>query len=660
VGDPMQSIYRFRQAEVGLFLDARHAGIAAVALEPLTLSANFRSQPAIVRWVNDAFRRILPAQDDIPAGAVGYSESVAMPAVDGPAVEVHPFFDNDRDGEAAHVVALVKGARAADPEGTVGILVRSRGRLEQIVRALRASGLRFRAVEIEPLAQRTVVQDLVAITYALTHLGDRTAWLSILRAPWCGLKLADLLALGPAGTVWEAIGDPERLAALSDDGRARVARVREILTPHVDGRMRSALRDSVESAWIALGGPGCVDDATGLEDAGVYLDFLEAHEDAGAIADRAAFERRLRKLYAVPDLEADERLQVMTMHKAKGLEFDTVILPGLGGGTEPDRSKLFTWTKWRESPHADARLLVAPVNATGSDDTLVNDFIRRLDRAHGEHETGRLLYVATTRARSRLHVCGDAGIGKAGALAARKGSLLAQLWPVVQERFVPRATAGSARQPPAAREAQALRRLQLPVAAWTAPAAARWDAPLDESDTPQVEFSWAGETARRVGMVAHGWLQRIAEEGVERWDAQRVRGLSKVFRANLAARGLGERNLDTAVENVERTLVNALEDERGRWILGTHREAHNEYRLTCVIGNRRREFVLDRCFVDDDDARWIVDYKTSRHEGADPDAFLDRERERYGAQLARYAALFPGPSRRGLYFPRMPGWRECE
>jgi len=112
--------------------------------------------------------------------------------------------------------------------------------------------------------------------------------------------------------------------------------------------MRSALRDSVESAWVALGGPGCVEDATGIEDAGVYLDFLEANEDAGAIADRAAFERRLRKLYAVPDLEADERLQVMTMHKAKGLEFDTVILPGLGGGTEPDRSKVFTWTKWRE------------------------------------------------------------------------------------------------------------------------------------------------------------------------------------------------------------------------------------------------------------------------------------------------------------------------
>src|SRR5205814_1746657 len=107
VGDPMQSIYRFRQAEVGLFLDARHAGIGTVGLEPITLSANFRSQPSIVRWVNDAFRRILPEKDDIPGGAVGYSPSVAMPAADGPVVEVHPFFDDDRQGEAAQVGGLV-------------------------------------------------------------------------------------------------------------------------------------------------------------------------------------------------------------------------------------------------------------------------------------------------------------------------------------------------------------------------------------------------------------------------------------------------------------------------------------------------------------------------------------------------------------------------
>ena len=490
VGDPMQSIYRFRQAEVGLFLDARHAGLGAVALEPLTLSANFRSQPSIVRWVNEAFRRILPGGDDIPAGAVGFSESLAMPAPEGPTVEVHPFFDKDAQGEAARVVALVKQARAEDAQGTIGILVRSRGRLDQIVRALRAAGLRYRAVEIEPLGQCTVVQDLIALTHALSHLGDRIAWLSLLRAPWCGLKLEDFLKLGTQGAVWDAMNDPPRLAAISDDGRTRLARMRDILAPRLDNRMRSSLRDAVESTWLELGGPGCVENATELEDAAVYLDFLEANEDAGAIADRAVFERRLKKLYAVPDLQADERLQVMTMHKAKGLEFDTVILPGLGGGTDQDKGKLFTWTKRREAAHAEATLLVAPINATGDDDEEIYRYIRRVDRSHGEHETGRLLYVATTRARTRLHVFGDVVRNKGGGFAPRKGSLLAQLWPVVQERFVPPEAPTVERAAPAPRAAQPLRRVVLPITPVAAPPDVAWDAPPGEvAMSQEIEFS---------------------------------------------------------------------------------------------------------------------------------------------------------------------------
>ncbi|MGE5617166.1 MAG: UvrD-helicase domain-containing protein [Bacillota bacterium] len=657
VGDPMQSIYRFRQAEVGLFLDARRAGIGAIALEPLTLSANFRSQPAIVRWVNDAFRRILPMADDIPAGAVGYSESVAMPAADGPTVEVHPFFDKDAAGEASCVVDLVKRARAEDAEGTIGILVRSRGRLEQIVRALRAAGLRYRAVEIEPLAQCTVVQDLLAITLALSHLGDRTAWLSLLRAPWCGLELADLLRLGKSGTVWDAINDAGHLAAMSEDGRARAERVRAILAPCVENRLRSSLRDAVESAWLALDGPGCIEGPTELEDAHVYLDFLEANEDAGAIADRAAFELRLKKLYAVPDLQADERLQVMTMHKAKGLEFDTVILPGLGAGTESDRGRLFTWTKRREA--AQANLLVAPVNATGSDDTLIYDYIRRLDRAHGEHETGRLLYVATTRARKRLHLCGDVGRNRQGGLAPRKGSLLAQLWPVIEPRFVAPALPAVAREPRSPRAAQPLRRVRLPVAPCAVPPGIAWKAPVERANLAQeIEFSWAGQTARRVGTVAHRWLQRIADEGLASWNRERVDSMEKVFRANLVAAGVGEAELEAATRDVARAIGNALDDERGRWILGPHPEARSEYRLTAQLDDTRRNFIVDRYFVEADGTRWIVDYKTGRHEGADREAFLDRERERYREQLAGYGRLFEGPSRQGLYFPLLPGWRD--
>jgi ATP-dependent exoDNAse (exonuclease V) beta subunit len=70
-----------------------------------------------------------------------------------------------------------------------------------------------------------------------------------------------------------------------------------------------------------------------------------------------------------------------------------------------------------------------------------------------------------------------------------------------------------------------------------------------------------------------------------------------------------------------------------------------------------RTCVVDRVFLDDDGTRWVVDFKTSRHEGADIEAFLDLQRERYAAQMQAYAAAVPG-SRQGLYFPLLGGWRE--
>ena len=184
VGDPMQSIYRFRQAEVGLYLRARHEGIGAIRLVPLDLKVNFRSQAGIVDWVNAAFAQVLPPREDIGAGAVRYAASVAQhPALPGPAVTVHAFPEPDRVAEAERVLTLARQALGADAQKTVAVLVRSRSHLFDIAPRLKQAGLRFRAVEIEALGHRPVVQDLLALTRALVHPADRIAWLAILRAP---------------------------------------------------------------------------------------------------------------------------------------------------------------------------------------------------------------------------------------------------------------------------------------------------------------------------------------------------------------------------------------------------------------------------------------------------------------------------------------------
>ena len=683
VGDPMQSIYRFREAEVGLFLRARREGIGSVPLVPLALSANFRSQAGIVEWVNDAFRRVMPEREDIAEGAVTYAESHAVHEALDRSVTVHPFFNGDRAGEAARVAQLVKEALEApvtdplDPP-KVAILVRARSALAEIVPALKSAGFSPRAIEIDPLAQRPVVGDLLALTRAIVHLADRTAWLALLRAPWCGLTLADLHAL--AGTdsavpedvpaVFEAMRDEGRLAAMSGDGRARLRRVRAVLDEVLASRGRSTLRDAVEGAWLALGGPACAADATALDEADAFLDHLEQAQSAGTLADCAAFEEGLAKLYAPPDEEGNPRLQVMTIHKAKGLEFDTVIVPGLGSGAPPDEKKLFLWTERPRAGHEgeESGLLLGPVHATGADRDPIHEYIRALDKRKADLENGRLLYVAATRAKRRLHLLGDARLGDAEDPAVlkgpKKGSLLAKLWPAVEEDF---ARAVVAAAPPAtepAREEVAERSLLRLASGYEVPApppGAAWRAPAEDERKPEtVEFSWVGETARHVGTVVHRWLQRIGQDEMRGWDAERIRRLAPRLRGELQWRGVLGADLDEALARALGALAQAVTDPKGRWVLGVHAQAASEYRVTAIVDGRRRRLVMDRVFTDAESGRWIVDFKTGPHEGAAVEAFLDSERERYAGQLRAYAAALGGGPRLGLYFPLIPGWREVE
>jgi superfamily I DNA/RNA helicase len=179
----MQSIYRFREAEVGLFLRARREGLGGVALEPLTLTTNFRSQSGLVSWFNAVFPRVLPAVEEETSGAVPYSPSTSHhAALPGAAAAWHGFFD--RDGEARKVVQLVKEAT-----GKVAILVRNRSHLDRIVPALKAEGIRYRAVDIDALGEKQIVQDLYALTRALTHPADRVARRPCARRGGCRLLI---------------------------------------------------------------------------------------------------------------------------------------------------------------------------------------------------------------------------------------------------------------------------------------------------------------------------------------------------------------------------------------------------------------------------------------------------------------------------------------
>ena len=799
VGDPMQSIYRFREAEVGLFLKARVEGIGNVPLESLQLAANFRSQAGLVNWVNKAFATVMPKTEDIAAGAVPYNASQAVhAALDGAAVSVHPQLkdatkQNIGDAEAATVARIVQDIFAAAPKASdvsgdtairrpsIAILVRGRNHLREIVPRLQQEGIPFRAIEIDRLDERPVVQDLLALTRALAHEGDRLAWLAVLRAPWCGLTLADLHALAvaeqpqlaPAAaapvsedeslamlmaqataeaiddvddepfaanprqsafsshqgrTIRELMHDASRLAALSADGRARLERVRAVLEATLAARLRASLREQVEGAWLALGGPACAAD-TGLADAETYLDHLEAKEEAGAIADFAAFTQGLDKLFAVPDVGAgDDAVQVMTVHKSKGLEFDHVIVPGLGAKPPTDKKKLFLWM---ERPRQTARasdknlpsplagegqgdrgahetqfpspltgeglgesvnvslgtdLLLAPVEETGATADPIYAWLKQLAADKASHEDGRLLYVAATRAKQRLHLLGEIRLAidkktsdQTPANPAAR-SLLSKLWDIVESDFIAASrqavplpldggedrTEGESEPTTTKPIDQSLHRLTANWITPAPPASLAWTPPAEPARVQDaIEYSWVGETARCVGNVVHRWLQVIAEAERKGWTPERVGRMRESFSNELAALGVVSAEREAATARVNKALSNALTDERGLWLLGPQTDARNEYRLTAMLNGERRQLVIDRTFTDAEGKRWIVDYKTGGHEGAAVEAFLDSEQKRYRPQLERYAEVHGAKSeaaqiRLGLYFPALEGWREWE
>ncbi len=326
VGDPMQSIYRFRNAEVGQFLLARQFGIGRMRLDSLVLRRNFRSGSRLVDWYNDVFPSILAPENEPLHGAVSYSAAVAADHLEGRGeTVVHPVFGADPQEEARIGCEAVRDILDRHPEDDLAILVRGRTQLPALIAALRRSGIAYTAIEIDKLTDLPEIIDVLALTRAAVHPSDRIAWLGVLRAPWIGLTWTDLHALAHSDahrTVIELLDDGDRLAQVSKEGRAAIERARPLLESLLLPRRAVSLRQRVEDCWIALGGPGALGDATEIENVYRFLDLVEAHEIGGTLPDVAALESILDDQKVSSGTRA--RVQVMTMHKSKGLEFGCI------------------------------------------------------------------------------------------------------------------------------------------------------------------------------------------------------------------------------------------------------------------------------------------------------------------------------------------------
>ncbi|MBV8551187.1 MAG: UvrD-helicase domain-containing protein [Acidobacteriaceae bacterium] len=664
VGDPMQSIYRFRGAEVSLFLRCwKQQQLGSVRLTPLSLTTNFRCTPAILRWVEEKFSPVMLADS---GGDVVFRHSQAAREAGGCEPELIALLEDSGNEEASAVLQIVQ--REIN-NGTVAILLRSRSHVADILPLLRRAGIAYEAVEIAALAEEQHVLDLVSLTRAISHVGDRISWLACLRAPWCGLELADLAALAenePERTILDLLSDPEKIAQLSAAGRSRAVRVQEILSAAVASVGRIRMRELIEHTWLALGGPALLSQSNHLEDFATCLDLIEAVEEGGVIRDFARLDQMLDGLFAKPG-SGDARVQVMTIFKAKGLEFGTVILPKLHKPTQGNGRELLAWSE-EVAEDGNVTLHIAAKPQKGGEDETYSSIVQE-DDARSMHEIKRVFYVACTRAENKLYLLGSGKLKKDGDLATpRSGTFLRLIWDSVQPAFEAMRRSRALVQNVAAEAQPAKTILRRVPATWKAPRldpSVQW-APVIERVTAsdrRVTYEWVSHTSRHVGTVVHALLHRISA-GNSGWTADRLAALLPAIESELRRLGVRRSEAGVGSAQVVRALTNTLKSERGRWILAPHAEARSEWAIGGKIGNVLISGTVDRFFRDERGRLWIIDFKTSEHEGAETAVFLNEEQRRYRPQLESYATLVSrlagGPVSLGLYFPLLDAWREWE
>jgi ATP-dependent exoDNAse (exonuclease V) beta subunit len=589
-----------------------------------------------------------------------------------------------------------------------------------IAQALREAGIPFRAVELEQLAARPEVLDALVLARALLNPQDRVAWLGVLRAPWCGLSLDDLHRIaGNDDSEQRPLPLPEliaeRLPLLSEEGRVAAGRVLDTIASAPALRAANptaSLGTWLEQVWLRLGGASCVD-ATARANLDLLWSCLDRLLDGEPELLGPGLNAALDKLTALPDPGADSDcgVQLMTIHKSKGLEFEVVIVPELQAPAGRGKTRMLTWLERGLAEPGESgeitEFLIAPLQRKREGRGRAKEWVDRVYRERESQETRRILYVAATRAREELHLFArPACKEKDGELTLVEpvNSLLATAWPALEEevrkRFEGWKAARSTQKTREEEEIESiaasgesnlavmpsptlLRRLppdyrtlfsQVPKCEGPgAPAASRAatepaDLGMGTGPAQLYPRHEGGLLSRALGTAVHTLLEELARLR-NRLNWQAARSALQQFEPRIAAQvratGVEQPQAAQIAAEALQLALKASHDPIGSWILSPHATAASEAAWAGVVAGDLRSVRVDRVFragptpgAEGNDCWWIIDYKTTHAGNLDPEQALPRLRQLFAPQLEAYAGILrnlhgvDAPLFAGLFYPR--------
>lgn len=693
VGDAMQSCYGFRNANVGIYLHAREHGIGEIKLNSLTLQTNFRSQEKVVDWVNRTFSSAFPSVANSSRGAVPYSSSIPLKApeenfeVNARVIQHQADYKKAAQlEEAEQVIAHIRSLQNSDPDSSIAVLVRGRSHLDQIIPLLKQEQIPWLATDIDRLGTLPIIEDLLSLTRGILNQADRVAWLAILRAPWCGLHSNDLLSVANYGdniSIWSVIekivndsGSEISTLELSSDGLQRIKGIGKPLQMAMSIRYRTSLRNTIEATWTLLRGSSLLKTDDDHNSIAHYFKLLEQQEFGNGLLNIDEFERKVSQSFisAATDSTSGNPVNILTMHKAKGLEFDHIILPGLSRTPASDGKQLLQWYE-RLNSQGENRLFLTTQAATGSKENKLYDLMRYEQQQKNRLEDTRLLYIAVTRAKVSALLLATVSEDSKGSYDPPHSSLLYRIWPQLNKgnsnleciqlseektlRFSQTGNANGKHMPffpditPVTRASKALTLspeenslIQQTIDTCN----------IIDSDTEvsahYIETEFDTTLAASIGTLIHSCLESYTRSKQKTAWLNNLENQKNYWRLKLRQHIDSEPELEATVTRIEKTLQSNLSNSQLSWIFtDSNGSAESELGLS----NRfNRQFVIDRTLIDDEGVRWIIDFKTGSPAASQSKTeFITRMTERYQGQLENYGKLFSDiedrPTKLALY-----------
>ena len=637
VGDPMQSIYRFRKAEVEIFSRVQKNGISDLKLTSLFLKVNFRSNKNIIDWLNNSFSKAFPLIDDSDEGSVPYSSCESSNNNLEGGMELIALTCDTKsktaqyEAEALYVLNLIKDTRKSNPDASIAVLTRSKAHLSELITLInkKDTSIPIDAIEMSKILSNQTFQDILCLTKALFDFSDRTNWIAALKSPWCGLSINDLVLLfekDHKSLVWELINNIDNTSRLDKNSARRLRSFVEVIRENIQYRGRISHRYFVEGIWRQLNGEESMVDSNDIQNIDLFLELLEEASEILSI-DFIKLERLIENKFISKTSIQKNPIQFLTIQKSKGLEFDHVIIPNLNKRTRNEESDLVLYDKSTLS-----------IKNPGSDKNL-HSYHAYKERKRLDNEKIRLLYVAMTRAKNKCYLIGT--VKKEGDLVIpNSGTFMNILWPFFSDKFTEIATPEDENS--FEKFIPKLRRLNDNFYSGDK----RYKRSIDTEELSFCYPNMSTDIQRFTGNIVHKYLEIIVKKQL---DIDKILCNKLDYTESLyLGKNFKKKDIKIGLNLVKKSLEMLKKTSDGRWILNRYLADNSEVSYLLESNNTTTQHIPDRSFIEND-IQWIIDYKTP----FSPIKNLAVEAKKHLPQLRLYETIFKGNKRviqKAIYF----------